>query len=155
RGSEPWSVPWLAAVARASSRHSSSSRLRPRSSKPSTPTTARSPRAWKVAAMRSSDREAVMRLLGILVAIGVVCLATASALAGDFDGSRVLICAPVQAFDCAAGEDCAKGLPDEIGAPAFMRIDLPNKSVVGPKRTSPILLADKTESQLVLQGTEL
>jgi len=96
-----------------------------------------------------------MRLLGILVAIGVVCLATASALASDFDGSRVLICAPVQAFDCAAGEDCAKGLPDEIGAPAFMRIDLPNKSVVGPKRTSPILLADKTEGQLVLQGTEL
>jgi hypothetical protein len=96
-----------------------------------------------------------MRLIGIVVGIGVIWLAGVPALASDFDGSRVLICAPVQAFDCAAGEDCGKGLPEEIGAPAFMRIDVPNKAVIGPKRTSPILLVDKSDSQLVLQGTEL
>jgi hypothetical protein len=95
-----------------------------------------------------------MRLLGILVAIGIVGLTAAPARAGDFDGSRLLICAPVQAFDCAAGEDCGKGLPEEIGAPAFMRIDVPNKAVSGPNRTSPILFVDKSDSQLLLQGTE-
>src|SRR5262249_25053876 len=47
-----------------------------------------------------------------------------------------------------------KGLPEEIGAPAFMRIDVPNKAVIGPKRTSPILLADKSDTQLMLQGSE-
>jgi hypothetical protein len=91
-----------------------------------------------------------MRLIGILVGIGLISLGAAPVLAGDFDG----ICAPVQAFDCAPGEDCAKGLPEEIGAPAFMRIDVANKVVIGPKRTSPILLTDKSEAQLVLQGVE-
>ena len=95
-----------------------------------------------------------MRLLRILAGIGIS-LVAAPALAGDFDGSKVLICAPVQAFDCAAGEDCARGLPEEIGAPAFMRIDVANKAVIGPNRTSPILFVDKSEAQLLLQGTEL
>ncbi|HWC04623.1 MAG TPA: hypothetical protein VHF87_17860 [Methylomirabilota bacterium] len=95
-----------------------------------------------------------MRSCALVAAILVQSLAADPALASDFDGSRVLICAPVQAFDCTAGEDCGKGLPEEIGAPAFMRIDLPNKAVIGPKRTSPILLADKSEAQLILQGTE-
>jgi hypothetical protein len=90
----------------------------------------------------------------LVVALGVLCLTAGPALAGEFDGSRLLICAPVQAFDCAAGEDCGKGLPEEIGAPAFMRIDVPNKAVIGPKRTSPILLSDKSDAQLVLQGNE-
>lgn len=96
-----------------------------------------------------------MRLIGIVVAIGIMWFAGVPALASDFDGSRVLLCASVQAFDCAAGEDCDKGLPEDIGAPAFMRIDVPNKAVIGPKRTSPILLVDKSEGQLLLQGTEL
>jgi hypothetical protein len=97
-----------------------------------------------------------MRLLVTLAGAALLGqVAAAPALAGDFDGSRLLICAPVQAFDCAAGEDCAKGIPDDIGAPAFMRIDVANKAVVGPKRTSPILHVDKSDAQLLLLGTEL
>jgi hypothetical protein len=95
-----------------------------------------------------------MHLRKILVGFLVMGL-VAAARAGDFDGSRLLICAPVQAFDCAPGEDCAKGLPEEIGAPAFLRIDVSNKAVIGPKRTSPILLIDKSDDQLLLQGFEL
>jgi hypothetical protein len=106
--------------------------------------------------MRSSDRKAPARLAPILAGVGVLCLLAAVPVrAGDFDGSRLLICAPVQAFDCEPGEDCAKALPEEIGAPAFMRIDVANKVVIGPKRTSPILLVDKSEGQLLLQGFEL
>ena len=95
-----------------------------------------------------------MRPCALVVVLGVLSLAAGPAQASDFDGSKVLICAPVQAFDCAAGEDCGKGLPEEIGAPAFMRIDVPNKAVIGPNRTSPILFVDKSDSQLLLQGTE-
>jgi hypothetical protein len=97
-----------------------------------------------------------MRLLVTLAGAALLTQAAAvPALAGDFDGSRLLICAPVQAFDCGPGEDCAKGIPDDIGAPAFMRIDVANKAVIGPKRTSPILHVDKSDSQLLLLGTEL
>jgi hypothetical protein len=105
--------------------------------------------------MPSSERTRGVRRLGFLAALPLLALGAARVGAGDFDGSRVLICAPVQAFDCAAGEDCGKGLPDEIGAPAFMRIDVPNKAVMGPKRTTSILFVDKSDAQLLLQGTEL
>jgi len=106
--------------------------------------------------MRSSSGGTAMRLARIAAGVAVVSLLAAGpGRASDFDGSRIFICAPVQAFDCAAGEDCTKGLPEEVGAPAFMRIDVANKSVIGPKRTSPILLVDKSEDQLVLQGFEL
>jgi hypothetical protein len=105
--------------------------------------------------MPSSERPRGVRRLGFLAALALLALGAVPARAGDFDGSRVLICAPVQAFDCAAGEDCGKGLPDEIGAPAFMRIDVANKAVVGPKRTTSILFVDKSDTQLLLQGTEL
>jgi hypothetical protein len=97
-----------------------------------------------------------MRLVRILAWVcAVFLLAAMPVRASDFDGSRLLICAPVQAFDCEPREDCTKGLPEDIGAPAFMRIDVANKAIIGPKRTSPILLVDKSEGQLLLQGFEL
>lgn len=96
-----------------------------------------------------------MRRLAILTGSLILGLAALPAAAGDFDGSRLLICAPVEAIDCSRGEGCGKGLPEDIGAPAFMRIDFANKAVVGPKRTSPILLMEKSDSQVMIQGSEL
>ncbi len=78
-----------------------------------------------------------------------------TATAGDFDGSRALICAPVEAMECHAGEKCEAGIPDDVGAPAFMRIDFAKKVIVGPKHTSPIRAMEKDENQILLQGTEL
>ncbi len=77
-----------------------------------------------------------------------------SAAASDFDGSKPLLCATQAALDCSRGDDCAAGLPEEIGAPAFMRLDLAKKSVIGPQTTSEILLQDKSGKQLLLQGRE-
>jgi hypothetical protein len=77
-----------------------------------------------------------------------------AASAGDFDGSKLLICAPVEAMDCAAGEDCLKERPEDIGLPNFLRIDFAQKAIVGPKQTSPILFMDTSDIQLLLQGKE-
>lgn len=88
-------------------------------------------------------------LAGLVWALG------STAMAGDFDGSKKLICAPVEAMECHAGEKCETGIPDDVGAPAFMRIDFAKKVIVGPKRTSPIRSMDKDENQVLLQGTEL
>jgi hypothetical protein len=82
-------------------------------------------------------------------------LTAGTASAGDFDGSKLLICAPVEAIDCAAGEECTKGRPDDIGAPNFLRIDFAQKAIVGPQRTTPILFQDKSDDQILLQGKEL
>lgn len=94
-----------------------------------------------------------MKLIRHLASVVLPLLATA-ALAADFDGSKALICAPVSAMDCMRGDDCVTGLPEEVGAPAFMRLDFAKKAVIGPKRTSDILLMEKSESQLLLQGRE-
>jgi hypothetical protein len=94
-----------------------------------------------------------MKKIRNLVLSGLTLLAT-SALAADFDGSKPLLCATQSALDCARGDDCAAGLPEEVGAPSFMRIDLAKRSVIGPQTTTEILLQDKSGKQLLLQGRE-
>jgi hypothetical protein len=93
------------------------------------------------------------RFLPLVMALVLLTAGTASA--GDFDGSKLLICAPVEAIDCAAGEACTKGPPDDLGAPRFLRIDFAQKVIVGPKQTTPILFMDTSDNQLLLQGKEL
>jgi hypothetical protein len=93
-------------------------------------------------------------LVGLLGAVAAV-LAALPAPAADFDGSKLLICAPVEALDCGPGVACEKGTPEEVGAPTFFRIDFAGKAVVGPKRTATIERMDKTDTQILLQGTEL
>jgi hypothetical protein len=91
----------------------------------------------------------------ILHMVAVLAWLTAGAAAGDFDGSKLLLCASVEAIDCASGEECKKGRPDDIGAPNFLRIDVAQKVIIGSKRTTPILFVDKSDDQLLLQGKEL
>jgi hypothetical protein len=85
----------------------------------------------------------------------MLCLSGSITLAGDFDGSKPLVCAPAVVMDCVVGTGCTKGTPEEMGAPAFLRIDFEKKVIIGPKRASPILFMDKSAEQLLLQGSEL
>ena len=93
-------------------------------------------------------------LMNMSLAAWTLALGT-TAMAGDFDGSKPLICAPVEALDCVSGMGCEKGIPDDVGAPAFMRIDFAKKTIVGPKHSSPITTMAKDKRQLLMQGTEL
>jgi hypothetical protein len=90
-----------------------------------------------------------------LFAAGMAVLAWNAAHGADFDGSKLLICANVEAADCGPGEACTRGRPDDLGAPAFIRIDFAKKAIVGPRRTTPIVSMDKSLNQILLQGTEL
>jgi len=94
--------------------------------------------------------------ISVRMAVAALGLAVAgSAVGADFDGSKPLICAPVEALDCSAGEACEKSTPDEVGAPAFLRIDFQKKIVRGTKRDSPVSVIEKSESDTLLLGTEL
>jgi hypothetical protein len=86
-------------------------------------------------------------------AISATCASGAGA--ADFDGSKPLLCATIDAHSCDPGQACLRGLPSDLGAPQFLRIDFSKKTVVGPARTTPIRLMEAGESQLLLQGTEL
>jgi hypothetical protein len=76
-----------------------------------------------------------------------------SVFPADFDGSKMLICATVDVMDCVSGENCAKGRPGDMGAPAFLRIDFAKKTI-GAKVTTPIVSIDTTEEQILLKGNE-
>lgn len=88
------------------------------------------------------------------VQAALLCLTTA-VLGADFDGSRRLICATVDAHACDPGEVCLRGLPADLGLPRFMRIDLGEKTIAGPKRTTQIRFIDNGADQILMQGTEL
>jgi hypothetical protein len=75
--------------------------------------------------------------------------------AHDFDGKKPLICATVEAIDCSPGTACSKGIPDDMGAPSFLRVDFKKKQITGTERTTDIRYMDKDDSQLLMQGTEL
>lgn len=84
-----------------------------------------------------------------------VTLAAHAARAGDFDGSKALICAPVEVHECVAGGKCLEGTPREVGTPTFLRIDFAGQQIIGPQRTTPFRYVEKGEGQLLLLGTEL
>ena len=94
----------------------------------------------------------VRRPIGLLAC---VLLVSSSAAAEDFDGSKPLLCAPVEVVDCVAGIPCVAGLPEQFGAPSFLRIDFGGKTVTGPHAQARIASVQKSESQLLLQGVEI
>ena len=91
----------------------------------------------------------------LFVCAAAIFLSIQTASAGEFDGSKKLICATTAAMDCVSGEECTKGRPGDIGAPKFLSIDFAQKAVEGPKRTTTIASMEKSEDQIVLQGNEL
>jgi hypothetical protein len=76
-------------------------------------------------------------------------------LAADFDGSKPLLCATIDAHFCDVGEVCYRTLPGVLGAPQFIRINFAKKLVAGPQRTTEIRFMESGEGQLLLEGTEL
>jgi hypothetical protein len=96
-----------------------------------------------------------MKAMKLFLCAAAVLLSIQAVHAGDFDGSKKLICATTNAMDCVSGAECVKGSPGDIGAPKFLRIDFAQKAVEGPKRTTQITSMDKGKEQIVLQGNEL
>jgi hypothetical protein len=96
----------------------------------------------------------VTRLRRTALATALLC-STTWAFGADFDGSRALICATVDAHECDPGEVCLRGLPDDVGAPRFLRVDFTAKTIAGPKRTTQIRYLDTSADQVLMQGTEL
>ena len=96
-----------------------------------------------------------MRLFTCIITVLFITVASIAAAEDSFDGTKTLLCASLEAMDCTPGEQCEKGLPEEIGAPQFLRIDFANKEIIGPKHTTAIQRIEKGDEQLTLQGSEV
>lgn len=82
---------------------------------------------------------------------------TSSALAGDFDGSRPLVCHPAEVNDCLPGIACKHELPGPDTFSSDLTVDFAKKEARGRYRKNPLPIANMqtTESQLIVQGTDL
>jgi hypothetical protein len=96
-----------------------------------------------------------LRRTALAAASAALLCSTTAVFGADFDGSKRLICATVDAHACDPGEACLHALPDDLGVPRFMRIDFAAKTIAGPKRTTQIRYMDTGADQLLLQGSEL
>jgi len=97
----------------------------------------------------------VVKLIKNLFVLVLGFLAVSPVLASDFDGTKPLICATVEARDCVLTRRCYTGEAREIGAPAFMRINFDKKTITGTERTTAIAAMEQNEKQLLMQGAEL
>lgn len=91
-------------------------------------------------------------ILGLIMIPGVI-------LAGDFDGSKPLICAVIETFECAPGDECQRGGNEYTGIPRFLRIDFKEKKIRrnmedGKVRTTQIERMTRVGGKLILQGIE-
>ncbi|SDI55835.1 hypothetical protein [Paraburkholderia phenazinium] len=94
-------------------------------------------------------------LATVWLGCAVCAISATSAWGTDFDGSKPLLCATIDAHSCDPGQVCQRGLPADLGVPQFLRIDFAKKTVVGPARTTPIRFMETGAGQLLMQGTEL
>ena len=72
------------------------------------------------------------------------------------DTSQPLLCATTQVFQCVDGAGCSAVLPEAVGAPTFMRVNVKKKQlrVFKDAPSTKIVSVANIENRIVLQGAE-
>lgn len=93
--------------------------------------------------------------LGTAAVAILFCSTSSWVLGADFDGTKPLLCATIDAHFCDIGEVCYRTLPGILGAPDFVRLNIAKKTLTSSQRSTPIRYIEPSDNQLLLQGTEL
>jgi len=95
----------------------------------------------------------IRRILVFMVAAAAG-LSTGSALA--LDTSKEILCASLNVFECVDGGECEDVVPEEVGAPTFLRINVKKKEVRASQERPPSIIdhIEEVEDRLVMQGVE-
>lgn len=99
------------------------------------------------------------RLIWICLAAMLLGGLPSAGIAGDFDGSRPMICATIQAIECTQRNGCSNIALEEAGVPRFAVIDVSQKAIhptqeSGIDRSSAIERTTTVDGKLILQGAE-
>ena len=97
-----------------------------------------------------------MKKLALIVLFIFAGALTASA--GDFDGSRPLLCATTDLMECETG-GCKRVTHDAINAPRFIKINFKNKTInvpeaAGKRPDTEIERMEHVDGKFILQGAE-
>lgn len=95
----------------------------------------------------------------IVLALLLALTAPAAAWANEIDGSKPALCAVIETAECTADRQCQHGLAGHVQMPTFFRVDFKKKKVdakplEGGEIVSAIKSLDRTDSSLILSGTE-
>ena len=82
-----------------------------------------------------------------------------TAVAGSFDGSKTLLCAPQSAVECGPDSSCQQVSPASVNLPGFFQIDFKAKTinrVSGSEKQqgSKIDRMEVLDNKLILQGAD-
>ncbi|MCG6881034.1 MAG: hypothetical protein LJE96_18075 [Deltaproteobacteria bacterium] len=82
-----------------------------------------------------------------------------AASAGDFDGSKPLICSTGKVIECTPEGGCQEVTPESVAVPQFLTVDLDKKTIepTGKSdgdRKSIIKRLERLEGRLILQGSD-
>jgi hypothetical protein len=86
-------------------------------------------------------------------------MVSVSAVAGNFDGSKELICSVMNITECQPGGKCQAVSADEVGIPHFLRINFKKKKISasyaeGNKKSTDIERFEKVDGKVIIQGAE-
>lgn len=101
-----------------------------------------------------------MKKMKIFVFItALVGLISLPAFAGDFDGSKPLICALMDLVECQPGGKCKPVTAEELGLPQFFRINFKEKKINGTQpggseKGTAIERLEEVDGKLIIQGAE-
>ncbi len=73
----------------------------------------------------------VTRTRGILLSMSLGLAVSSAAAAGDFDGSRNLLCVPTDAIQCEGAGYCGRVGVEEVSFPRFMHVEFKQKRLRG------------------------
>ena len=80
------------------------------------------------------------------------------AFAGDFDGSKPLICASIKIFECTEKPGCQEVTAQEISLSQLVRINVDEKKIIGnvngTERITEIEYIEHIDGKLMLYGAE-
>ncbi len=109
--------------------------------------------------MKTAGARRVLLFSSALILAGLCMAPLSQADSSPYDGSKPLICAATEAFECSPNEDCHKGSLEQLNVFRFLRVDFKKKETVGEmpggtRETSKIDKLHKLEGATLLQGEE-
>ena len=89
----------------------------------------------------------------------IICIFALPAVAGDFDGSKPLLCAVIDIVECGPGGNCQRLAAEDVGIPRFLKVNFKAKKITatqasGSKKSTTIKNSEHVDGKLILQGAE-
>ena len=98
-----------------------------------------------------------MKVIIHTVLLAVCLLQAGLTVAGDFDGSKVMVCANQLVNECLPAQPCRMVTPQSVNLPDFFKVDAGNKVLTGKHdggivASTPVERSEHLDGKLILQG---